>query len=148
MAARGWSAAAACGELRRQIRDKAQWAGRQVIEIDRFDPSSQRCFECGTVNGTRGCAKRWGCSVCGASHDRDENAAKNIRAEGMRQRAATCSVPTGQGPGSHARAVACAAERARRVTAGGAQRRPPQNRELAQRPVRAKTARVLSGTAR
>ena len=138
----------ALGELRRQIRYKAAWAGRQVIEIDRFYPSSQRCFECGTVNGTRGSAKRWGCSVCGASHDRDENAAKNIRAEGMRQRAATCSVPTGQGPGSHARGVACAAERARRVTAGGAQRRPLQNRELAQRPVRAKTARVLSGTAR
>ena len=138
----------ALGELRRQIRYKAQWAGRQVIEIDRFYPSSQRCFECGTVNATLGCAKRWECPACGVSQDRDENAAKNIRAEGMRQLAATCLVPTGQGPGSHARGVACAAERARRVTAGRAQRRPTQNRELAQRPVRAKTARVLSGTAR
>ncbi len=32
----------ALGELRRQIRYKAEWAGRQVIEIDRYYPSSKR----------------------------------------------------------------------------------------------------------
>ena len=138
----------ALGELRRQIRYKAEWAGRQVIEIDRFFPSSKRCFECGTVRATLGCAKRWACPACGVSHDRDENAAKNIRAEGLRQLAAACSVPTGKGPGSDARGVACAAERTRRVTVECAQRRPTQNRELAQRPARAKSARGLSGTAR
>ncbi|MGC8519028.1 MAG: RNA-guided endonuclease InsQ/TnpB family protein [Steroidobacteraceae bacterium] len=138
----------ALGELRRQIRYKAAWARRQVIEIDRYYPSSKRCFECGTVNTALGSAKRWECPACGASHDRDENAAKNIRAEGMQQHAATCSVPTGQGPGSDARGVACAAERTRRQTVECAQRRPTQNRELAPRPARAKTARVLSGTAR
>ncbi len=130
----------ALGELRRQIRYKAEWAGRQVIEIDRFFPSSKRCFECGTVRATLGCAKRWACPACGVSHDRDENAAKNIRAEGLRQLAAACSVPTGKGPGSDARGVACAAERTRRVTVECAQRRPTQNREPAQRPARAKSA--------
>ena len=134
--------------LRRQVRSKAAWAGRPVIEIDQCYPSSQRGCECGTVNAPRGRAKRWECPACGVSHDRAENAVKNSRAEGMRQLAASSSPPTGQGPGSDARGVACAAERARRVTAGRARRRPPQNRELAQRPVRAKTARALSGTAR
>ena len=138
----------ALGELSRQIRYKAAWAARQVIEIDRFHPSSQRCFECGAVNTTLGCAKRWECPACGVSHDRDENAAKNIRAEGLRQLAEISSAPTGEGPGSRARGVACAAEHTRRATAVRAQRRPTQNREPAQRPARAKTARVLSGTAR
>ena len=127
----------ALGELRRQIRYKAAWAGRQVIEIDRFYPSSKRCFECGTVNTTLGCAKRWACPACGACHDRDESVAKNIRAEGLGQLAASSSPATGKGPGSHARGVACAAERARRATVECAQRRPAQNRELAERPVRA-----------
>ena len=53
-----------------------------------------------------------------------------------------------QGPGSDARAVACAAECTRRVTAECAQRRPTQNRELAPRPVKAKSAQGLSATAR
>ena len=130
----------ALGELRRQIRYKAAWAGRQVIEIDRYYPSSKRCFACGTVNAALGGAKRWACPACGVCHDRDENAAKNIRAEGVRQLAVTGSVPTGKGPGSHARGVACAAERTRRVTVECAQRRPTQNRELAERPARAKSA--------
>ena len=138
----------ALGELRRQIRYKAEWAGRQVIEIDRFFPSSKRCSECGTVHATLGCAKRWECPACGVSHDRDENAAKNIRAEGLRQLAAASSLVTGKGPENHARGVACAAERTRRVTVECAQRRPTLNREPAQRPARAKSARGLSGTAR
>ena len=121
----------ALGDLRRQIRYKADWAGRQVIEIDRYYPSSKRCFECGTVNAALGGAKRWACPACGVCHDRDENAAKNIRAEGLRQLAAASSLATGKGPGSHARGVACAAERTRRVTVECAQRRPTQNRELA-----------------
>ena len=91
----------ALGELRRQIRYKAAWAGRQVIEIDQFFPSSKRCFECGAVNAALGGAKRWACPACGVCHDRDENAAKNIRAEGLRQLAAASSLATGKGPGSH-----------------------------------------------
>ena len=130
----------ALGELRRQIRYKAAWAGRQVIEIDRYYPSSKRCFECGTVHAALGGAKRWVCPACGVCHDRDENAANNIRAEGLRQLAVTGSVPTGKGPGSDARGVVCAAERTRRVTVECAQRRPTLNRELAEQPARAKSA--------
>ncbi|MHB1873001.1 MAG: zinc ribbon domain-containing protein, partial [Steroidobacteraceae bacterium] len=43
---------------RRQIRYKAAWAGRRRIEIDRFYPSSQRCFECAAVNRALGSVKR------------------------------------------------------------------------------------------
>ena len=136
------------GELRRQIRYKAAWAARQVIEIDRFYPSSKRCFACGTVNTALGSAKRWVCPACGACHDRDENGAKNIRADGLRLLAAISSPATGKGPASHAREVAGAAQRRRRVSAEHAQRRPTQDRNLAQRPARAQTARVPSGTAR
>lgn len=60
--------------------------------IDRFSPSSKTCSKCGHVltkeersvigfdNGARGLkVRRWTCPNCGAEHDRDENAASNIR---------------------------------------------------------------------
>jgi transposase len=75
----------ALGQLRRQIRYQADWAARQVMEIDRFYPSSRRCLECGTVNGALGPAKGGEWPARGVSHDRDGNAAKNIRAKGRQE---------------------------------------------------------------
>jgi len=73
------------GELRRQIEYKAAWAGRAVIRIDRFFPSSKTCFDCGHVNKALDLKERtWDCPACGTHHDRDINAAKNIEREGLR----------------------------------------------------------------
>lgn len=77
---------ASWGEFRRQLEYKAEWYGKKIVVIDRFYPSSQLCSECGTQwSGTKNLSVRsWTCPVCGAQHDRDVNAAKNILNEGLR----------------------------------------------------------------
>ena len=74
-------------ELTRQLKYKAAWNGRQYIKIDRFYASSQICYDCGYQNvKTKDISVReWECPICGAKHDRDVNAAKNILEEGLRQ---------------------------------------------------------------
>jgi putative transposase len=64
---------------------KLEKVGGKLIEIDRFFPSSQICSHCGYRDGKKPLSIReWTCSNCGTHHDRDENAAKNIREEGLR----------------------------------------------------------------
>jgi putative transposase len=73
------------GEIRRQITYKARWAGRTVVAVDRFYPSSKTCGSCRQVNGLLTLRDRdWACPGCGAQHDRDLNAARNIEREGLR----------------------------------------------------------------
>lgn len=74
------------GEFVRQLQYKGNWAGRNVIEIDRWFPSSKRCSteDCGFVNESLSLnVRKWICPKCGTDHDRDINAAKNIKAVGL-----------------------------------------------------------------
>src|SRR5712691_1135176 len=72
------------GEFVRQLEYKAKWYGRTLVRIDKFYPSSKRCFDCGHVLDTLSLDVRvWTCPECGVIHDRDINAAKNIHAAGL-----------------------------------------------------------------
>ncbi|WP_420894518.1 RNA-guided endonuclease TnpB family protein [Streptomyces cinnamoneus] len=80
----GWSAFIAMLEY------KAVKHGRSFTAVGRRFPSSQACSACGRRDGPKPLRVRaWTCPACGTRHDRDHNAAKNIRLEGRRLRAAT-----------------------------------------------------------
>ena len=69
----------AFGEIRRQLEYKAPLAGSNVALGGRFYPSSKRCSDCGHVLEALPLGVRvWTCPACGARHDRDVNAAKNL----------------------------------------------------------------------
>ena len=65
---------------------KAEWYGRSVIKVDPFFPSSQLCSVCGEKNPMVKdlSVRKWTCSHCGSTHDRDINAAVNILNEAKR----------------------------------------------------------------
>jgi putative transposase len=74
---------ASWGEFIRQLEYKGQWYGKNIVKIDRFYPSSKTCSACGhKVEELPLSAREWTCK-CGATHDRDINAAINIRNSGM-----------------------------------------------------------------
>jgi putative transposase len=76
---------AALGEFRRQVEYKSLWNRKHLAVIGRFFPSSKMCRACGAINDTLILSDRhWVCAGCGAVHDRDPNAAQNIRDEGLR----------------------------------------------------------------
>lgn len=60
--------------------------GKYFVRVDRFYPSSQTCHTCGCINPEVKdlSIRKWTCPVCGSVHDRDINAAINIRNEGLR----------------------------------------------------------------
>ena len=71
---------AAWGEFVRQLEYKGEWYGKNVLFIGRFEPSSKLCHKCGYINKDLKLSDReWICPVCGEHHDRDVNAAINIR---------------------------------------------------------------------
>jgi putative transposase len=64
---------------------KADWADKKVVTIDRFFASSKMCSGCEKKNTLLSLSDRtWVCPNCGKEHDRDLNAAKNIKNEGIR----------------------------------------------------------------
>lgn len=72
-------------EFVRQLTYKAEWYGTNIIKIGRFDPSSKTCSNCGGINKELTLSDReWTCIKCDTKHDRDLNAAKNIKAFGLR----------------------------------------------------------------
>ena len=68
-----------------KLQYKADWYGKRVVKIDRWFASSQICSSCGVNSGKKTLdIRNWTCE-CGAEHDRDINASKNIKNEGLRQ---------------------------------------------------------------
>lgn len=75
---------ASFGSFVRMLEYKCEWYGKTLVKIDRFFPSSKRCFDCGHVIESLPLSIReWTCPECGVIHDRDENAAHNILAVGQ-----------------------------------------------------------------
>jgi putative transposase len=72
------------GEFRRQLEYKCQRYVRDLVVVDRWYPSSKTCSACGHLLAELNLSTRhWRCPSCGARHDRDTNAAKNILAAGL-----------------------------------------------------------------
>ena len=75
---------AAFGEIFRELEYKAKWYGRTYLPLDRYFPSSKLCSSCGHVLEELPLSVReWDCPACGVHHDRDINAAKNIKKAGQ-----------------------------------------------------------------
>ncbi|MGW3124379.1 RNA-guided endonuclease InsQ/TnpB family protein [Streptomyces sp. NPDC001107] len=59
---------------------KAERYGRTLVKIGRFTPTSQTCSTCGAVDGPKPLnVREWTCTACGTVHDRDTNAAINVK---------------------------------------------------------------------
>ena len=104
----GWA------QLLRLLAEKAERYGRTFHRIGRFVPTSQVCSQCGTKDGPKPLGVRqWSCAACGAVHDRDVNAARNILAAGRAERLNACgggvrprpAVATAGEAGTHRSAV-------------------------------------------
>jgi putative transposase len=73
--------AVAWSKFNNMITYKANWHNREIIEVDRFYPSSKECNCCGHINhGLKLSHRAWICQnpTCNAHHDRDENACLNL----------------------------------------------------------------------
>jgi putative transposase len=69
----------------RTFKDMLRYKCDTLIEVDRFFASSQTCGQCGIKNAKvkNLAVRQWICPQCGAVHDRDKNASKNILREGL-----------------------------------------------------------------
>ncbi|MFE2320932.1 zinc ribbon domain-containing protein, partial [Streptomyces sp. NPDC059441] len=87
----GWSA------FVHMLEYKAARYGRTLVRIGRFEPTSQTCSACGVKDGPKPLnVREWTCSACGAVHDRDHNAAINVKtAAGLA--ASACGAPVRPG---------------------------------------------------
>lgn len=76
---------ASFGTLISMLKYKAAWHNRQIIEVGRFYPSSKTCHCCGhRMSDMNLKIREWICPNCKTKHDRDVNAAINIKNEGLR----------------------------------------------------------------
>ena len=74
------------GGFVRMLAYKAARYGRVYVAVGRFEPTSQMCSACGARDGPKPLSVReWTCAGCGAVHDRDLNAARNVLALGRRE---------------------------------------------------------------
>ena len=102
----GWSG------LIRKIGYKAERSGKHLVKIDRWAATSKTCSCCGhKLEELDLAVRRWTCEACGAEHDRDENAALNIKRLGiLKLRAGGWHVPVCGGLHQTVQATAAAYE--------------------------------------
>ena len=73
------------GMFVRFLEYKLEDLGKQLVKIDKWFPSSKTCHVCGCINEELTLnIREWECPACHHVHDRDQNAAQNIKKEGMR----------------------------------------------------------------
>ena len=74
------------GQFGEMLKYKARWNGNNLLTIGCFEPSSKMCHNCGYINHQLTLADRtWVCPQCIMEHDRDVNAAINIKDFAMQQ---------------------------------------------------------------
>jgi putative transposase len=84
-------------ELRRQLAYKTAWRGGRVVVASRWYPSSKTCSCCGYRLEALDLGQReWRCASCGATHDRDVNAAVNLKNMAVSSTVTACG---GEGTG-------------------------------------------------
>ena len=71
------------GELGRQLAYKCEWFGKNLVKVDRWFASTKTCSVCGNKYKV-GEKRSWTCPICRTHHDRDINAAINLKEEGHR----------------------------------------------------------------
>lgn len=72
------------GQFVQMLEYKANWYGKRVVKVDRWYPSSKTCSTCGHVVGKLPLSiRKWTCPTCSMEHQRDVNAAINIRTVGQ-----------------------------------------------------------------
>ena len=87
------------GEIRRQIEYKAAQSGTEVVVADRWFPSSKMCNVCGTRTKYLPLhIREWDCAGCGTHHDRDLNAAINLRNLAVSSTVSACGEFLSAGP--------------------------------------------------
>jgi len=75
----------AFGTFLNQLKYKLEWLNKKLVKVDKYFPSSQLCSICGyRKTDLLLKTKSWICPNCGFKHDRDHNAAINIKKEGTR----------------------------------------------------------------
>ena len=73
------------GQFRTMLAYKLAERGKKLVTIDKWFPSSKACHCCGYIHKDLQLSDRkWKCPLCGKEHERDINAAINIRNEGLR----------------------------------------------------------------
>lgn len=88
-------------EFRRQLEYKAAMRGGQVVVADRFYASSKTCSECGhTLEALPLSVREWTCPGCETRHDRDVNAAINLKNLAVSSTVSACG-EEGSGSGQH-----------------------------------------------
>jgi putative transposase len=83
-------------EFRRQLEYKAKIREKTVVVADRWFASSKKCSRCDhKVESLPLSVRQWNCPVCGATHDRDINAAINLEKWAVSSTVTACGAPSG-----------------------------------------------------